>query len=192
MLPTLARSIGLFDRGQDLLPGGVSSPGRAFAEVETPPIFLESGEGCHVVDADGNRYMDFIGGLGPLILGHRPPAVQRALEAQLARGTVFATPNALEYALAERILASTPPLERLRFACSGTEAAMTALRIAKAVTGRPKVLKFSGGYHGHADTLLARGAKPHMRGRGCRVHDGLDDAVVQNTIVVSYNDVGGV
>ena len=185
-----ARSIDLFKFGHSVLAGGVSSPGRAFSEVQTPTLVLERGHGCRVVDVDGNTYVDFIGGLGPLILGHSPEPVRRALAEQAERGTVFGAPNALEYRLAERILASTPWLDRLRFTCSGTEAVMTAVRLAKGCTDRSKIVKFNGGYHGHSDVLLARGTKRLMRAAG-GVHNGLDDFVLDNTLIVEYNDAAG-
>lgn len=184
------QSLSLFARGQGILPGGVSSPVRAFHEVESDPVFVERGEGAYLYDVDGNSYVDFINGLGPMILGHGHPAVVEALTQQCKRGLVYALPTEQEYELAAMTIEATPAIDRLRFVCSGTEAVMTVLRLAKAATGRRKVLKFKGGYHGHSDALLARASKPQMRAAAgaTSVNNGLDPAVVESVPHCEYND----
>ena len=137
-------SVAGFEAGQRFLPGGVSSPIRTFDEVQTPPVVVDSARGSRMRDVDGNEYVDFMSALGPLILGHSPPAVTDAIVQQARRGTVYATPTELEFALAEQVLGSTPCLEQLRFVCSGTEAVMTAVRLARASTGRELLVKFRG------------------------------------------------
>ena len=150
-----ARSNELFHLGQQLLPAGVSSPIRTFAEVTGGPVFPARARGSHLVDVDGNEYVDFVCALGPLILGHAHPTVTRAIRRQAELGTVYGLPTEQEYSLAGRILDTTASLDRIRFVCSGTEAVMSALRLAKAYTGRPKILTFEGCYHGHSDIVLA-------------------------------------
>jgi glutamate-1-semialdehyde 2,1-aminomutase len=183
----------LFEKGQRLLPGGVSSPGRAFAEVDGPPLFIQQGNGKFIEDADGNRYVDFICGLGPMILGHGHHEVLAAVNRQFACGSVFGAPTEIEYRLAETILETSRFLDSIRFTCSGTEATMTALRIARAATGKQGVLKFKGGYHGHSDVLLAGGTKRHMLAAdGQRQRNGIESAMQANTYIADFNDIGSV
>ena len=146
----------LFAHAQTLMPGGVSSPVRAFKSVGGVPRFIDRGEGAYLVDADGNRMIDYVMSFGPLLLGHAPEAVTRAIADQAARGTSFGAPSPLESDLAEHIRSVYPSMERLRFVNSGTEGAMSAVRAARAFTRRDKVVKFDGHYHGHADLLLAK------------------------------------
>ena|SRR3569833_522857 len=150
-----SRSDELFDRGRKVIPDGVSSPMRAFAQVDGTPICLRSAQGARVVDVDGNGYVDFLNGFGALILGHAPPSVVAAIQRQAAQGTLYGLSSELEFELAKKIVGSTPALDSIRFVCSGTEAVMTAVRIARSHTGRTLLLKFRGSYHGHSDPLLA-------------------------------------
>jgi glutamate-1-semialdehyde 2,1-aminomutase len=144
----------LYQRARRVLPGGVSSPVRAFGAVGGTPLFLERGEGAHVVDADGRRFLDFVGSWGPLVLGHAHPEIVEAVARAARAGTTFGAPCAAEVELAERIVVAYPGLEQVRFVSSGTEATMSAVRLARGATGRDLVVKFAGCYHGHADHLL--------------------------------------
>ena len=146
----------LFAEACGLLPGGVSSPVRAFRAVGGTPFFVERGEGAYLVDVDGNRYVDYVLSWGPLILGHAHPRVVAALEEAVRRGTSYGAPSPLELELASLIREAMPSVEMIRFVSSGTEATMSALRLARAFTGRSKIVKFIGCYHGHADLLLVR------------------------------------
>jgi len=148
------RSEALFARAREVMPGGVSSPVRAFGSVGGTPRFIDRADGPYLWDADGNRLIDMYGSWGPMLLGHRHPHVIAALEAALAQGTSFGAPTGRETVLAERILERVRGAERLRFVNSGTEATMSALRLARGATGRAKIVKFEGHYHGHADGLL--------------------------------------
>ena len=152
--PTGPRTAGLVDRAERLFPGGVNSPVRAFRAVGRPPLVLERGMGPYVWDADGRRYVDYIGAWGPAILGHAHPAVVEAVTRAAANGFALGATHPLEVELGEAIQRAMPSLERLRFTSSGTEAVMSALRVARAATGRDLVVKFAGAYHGHADGLL--------------------------------------
>jgi glutamate-1-semialdehyde 2,1-aminomutase len=146
----------LFDRAQRLLPGGVNSPVRAFRAVGGTPLFIERAEGARVFDEDGNAFIDFVGSWGPMILGHGHPAVQQAVREQAARGLSFGAPTRLEVEMAELLTRRVPSLEMVRMVSSGTEATMAAIRVARAATGRSKIVKFEGCYHGHADTFLIK------------------------------------
>jgi len=148
------KSAALYQRARAVIPGGVSSPVRAFRAVGGTPLFMAKGEGAFVTDADGQRYLDFVGSWGPLILGHAHPEVVKAVTATCRKGMTFGAPCAAEVELAERIVRSYPGLEQVRFVSSGTEAVMSAIRVARAATGRQTILKFAGCYHGHADHLL--------------------------------------
>ena len=145
----------LRERAARVMPGGVSSPVRAYTAVGGEPPVIASAEGAHLLDADGGRYVDFVLAYGPHILGHNPPEVVEALHRQLDRGVAYGHTAGLEVELAERVCAALPSVEMVRFVNSGTEATMSALRLARAATGRDLVVKFAGGYHGHADALLA-------------------------------------
>lgn len=193
-MQSTALSTLIFQRGQMLLPGGVSSPGRAFSDVGGQPLVIRSGDGKFLDDVDGNRYIDFVCGLGPMILGHGHPVVTEAISSAFQHGAVFAMPTEAEYQLAETILSTSDYLERIRFTCSGTEATMTATRVARAATGRSGILKFKGGYHGHSDVLLSGGTK-----RKIAQEDGeavpephIESSVRANTHIANYNDVESV
>jgi glutamate-1-semialdehyde 2,1-aminomutase len=178
-------------RAEQLMPGGVSSPVRAFRAVGGEPPFIVSGAGARVRDADGHEYIDLICSWGPLIAGHAHPAVVAAITAQAARGTSFGMPTPGEVELAELIAAAMPSVEMIRFVSSGTEAAMSALRLARAATGRDAVLKFAGCYHGHADALLAK-AGSGVATLGLPDSAGVPAATAAGTITVAYNDLAAV
>src|SRR5919202_5537019 len=154
--PSTAKSAALFAAAQQVLPGGVDSPVRAFRAVGGTPRFIERGKGAAVWDLDGNRYTDYLGSWGPLIVGHAHPGVVAALQEAAARGTSYGMPTPGEVELGRLVKEAFPSIDLVRFVSSGTEATMSALRLARAATGREKVLKFDGGYHGHADGLLVQ------------------------------------
>jgi glutamate-1-semialdehyde 2,1-aminomutase len=182
-----AVSTALFARAQKLFPGGVNSPVRAFTAVGGTPIFLSRGQGARVWDADGNTYLDFLGSWGPLILGHADPDVVAAIEAAAHEGTSFGASTEREVLLGEAIRAAVPSMERMRFVSSGTEATMSALRVARGYTGRNRFIKVDGGYHGHSDALLtAAGSGVATLGLpGCA---GVTPGAVADTIIVPFND----
>jgi glutamate-1-semialdehyde 2,1-aminomutase len=177
----------LFERASGLFPGGVNSPVRAFKAVGGTPVFLARGEGAYVWDADGNRYADFLGSWGPLILGHSHPAVIAAITEAAREGTTFGASTEREIQLGEAIRAAFPSLEKMRFVSSGTEATMSALRVARGFTGRSKLIKIDGGYHGHADMLLAS-AGSGAATLGIPGSAGVTAAAVADTIIVPFND----
>ncbi|HEX2541994.1 MAG TPA: glutamate-1-semialdehyde 2,1-aminomutase [Caldimonas sp.] len=182
------RNAELFDRARRVIPGGVNSPVRAFRAVGGTPRFIVRADGAHIVDADGRRYIDYIGSWGPMILGHRHPAVQAAVHEAVDGGLSFGAPTERETLLVEEILRHVPSMEQLRLVSSGTEAAMSALRLARGVTGRSLIVKFEGCYHGHADALLVK-AGSGLATFGHPTSAGVPDAVVQHTLVLQYNDV---
>ncbi|MDZ4819582.1 MAG: aminotransferase class III-fold pyridoxal phosphate-dependent enzyme, partial [Planctomycetota bacterium] len=143
-----------FKHACDLIPGGVNSPARAFGAVGGHPLFIERAEGAYLYDIDVNRYIDYIGSWGPMILGHCHPAVTEALQKAIQHGTSFGAPTEAESELAELIIAAVPSVEKVRLVNSGTEATMSAIRLARGFTGRDKIIKFAGNYHGHVDSLL--------------------------------------
>src|SRR5213078_4811479 len=150
------RSSRLFARAQRILPGGVDSPVRAFKSVGASPLFIRRAAGSRIEDVDGNRYVDYVMSWGPLIHGHAPKGLVKALAAAARSGTSYGAPSPLEVALGERVRALMPSIERIRFVSSGTEATMSALRVARAATRRDKIIKFEGCYHGHADGFLVQ------------------------------------
>ena len=185
------RSHDLLERSTKLFPGGVSSPVRAYRAVGGEPPFIASGAGATVTDVDGNRYVDFVGSWGPLILGHAHPAVVEAVSQAAARGTSYGAPSESEVVLGELIREAVPSMERMRFVSSGTEATMSALRLARGFTGRDRILKFDGGYHGHSDALLVA-AGSGLLTSGVASSAGLPASWAASTISVPYNDFGAV
>ena len=177
----------LFARAQAVIPGGVNSPVRAFQSVGGTPRFITRGEGPYFWDADGKRYIDYINSWGPLILGHAHPAVVKAVQEAAARGLSFGAPTEGEIEIAELVVKLVPSMEQVRFVSSGTEAAMTAIRLARGATGRSKIIKFEGCYHGHADALLVK-AGSGLLTLGNPSSAGVPAEVVAHTIVLPYND----
>src|SRR5256712_3095161 len=183
---TTTRSEELLEQALVLIPGGVNSPVRAFGAVGGRPPFMTRGDGPWIWDADGRRYLDLVGSWGPLILGHRHPAVVAALREQLERGWSFGAPTEGEVRLAATIRERMPSIEMLRLVSSGTEATMSAVRLARAATGRAKIVKFAGGYHGHADALLVE-AGSGVATLGIPGTPGITEGAASDTIVVRYN-----
>ncbi len=181
----------LLERASRVLPGGVNSPVRAFRGVGGEPVFVKSAEGAWLEGEDGRRYLDFIGGYGPHILGHRHPAILEAVSAALGRGTTFGAPTLGEVELAERIVEAMPAVEMVRMVSSGTEATMSALRLARAATGRSSFVKFIGCYHGHADPFLVA-AGSGAATIGVPSSPGVPDAVTADTLLAPYNDLAAV
>ena len=172
----------------DLMPGGVNSPVRAFKSVNMDPIFMESGQGAVITDIDGNEYIDYVLSWGPLILGHSEPKVVEAIQTQAAKATSFGAPSLSETALAKLVMDRVPGIEMIRFVSSGTEATMSALRLARGVTGRDKILKFEGSYHGHGDSLLIK-AGSGVATLGLPDSPGVPADIAKNTLTVAYNDL---
>jgi len=181
------RSMSLFQNSQKVIPGGVNSPVRACKAVGTLPRFIDRADGCRIFDADGNEYIDYVGSWGPMILGHRHPAVIQAIIDVLSRGTSFGAPTDLEMELACRVVEAVPSVEMVRMVNSGTEATMSAIRLARGATGRDIVIKFDGCYHGHADTLLVD-AGSGVATLNIPGSPGIPESVVRHTLSLPYND----
>lgn len=181
----------LFEAALRLMPGGVNSPVRAFKSVGTLPHFIARAKGPKLYDADGNAFLDYVMSWGPMILGHAPAPVVKAIARAAARGTSYGAPTALEVQLAEMINEAVPSMERLRLVSSGTEAVMSAIRLARAYTGRDAILKFEGGYHGHADSLLVKAGSGAMT-LGIPDSPGVPADLARHTLTVPYNDVNAV
>lgn len=177
-----------FTRAQQLMPGGVNSPARAFGAVGGTPIFIERAAGQYLYDLDENRYLDYIGSWGPMILGHRHPKVIAALEKALTQGTSYGAPTEGESELAERIIEAVPTVEKVRLVNSGTEATMSAVRLARGFTARDVLIKFAGNYHGHVDSLLVSAGSAAAT-LGIASSPGVTAGTTQDTIVLEYNDV---
>ena len=188
---TNMQSQALFERAQNIIPGGVNSPVRACKSVGTTPLFIDRAEGSRIWDADGREYIDYVGSWGPMILGHRHPDVIQAVSRVLERGTSFGAPTDLELELADLVIAAVPSIEKVRMVNSGTEATMSAIRLARGCTGRNVIIKFDGCYHGHADMLLVD-AGSGVATLNIPGSPGVPDAVVQHTLSLPYNDIEAV
>jgi glutamate-1-semialdehyde 2,1-aminomutase len=188
---SLPRSHELFQEAQSLLPGGVNSPVRAFRGVGGDPVFIDHASGPYLYDVDGNRYLDYVQSWGPMILGHTYPSVLEAVIEASKRGFSFGAPTQAESELAKLVIASVPSVEMIRFVNSGTEATMSALRLARAYTGRDKIIKFSGCYHGHADMLLVQ-AGSGVATMGLPDSPGVPAETTKNTLTAAYNDSAAV
>jgi len=185
----VTRSDELFERARRVIPGGVNSPVRAFGAVGGSPRFAVRGEGAYLFDADDNRYVDLVQSWGALLFGHARPEIVEAAEAAAEQGTSFGAPTELEVELAERITAAMPAIEQVRLVSSGTEAAMSAIRLARGATGRPLVLKFDGCYHGHSDALLAKGAGSGVATSGIPGSPGVTEGAARDTLTAPFNDL---
>lgn len=185
------RSEALFNEAALLIPGGVNSPVRACGSVGGSPLFIEKAQGSRITDADGNTYIDYVGSWGPMILGHRHPAVVEALTVALSSGTSFGAPTALENKLSKLVIEAVPSVEKVRMVNSGTEAAMSAVRLARGYTGRDIIIKFDGCYHGHADTLLVA-AGSGVATLGIPGSPGIPESVIAHTLSITYNDIESV
>ncbi|WP_021027288.1 glutamate-1-semialdehyde 2,1-aminomutase [Comamonas sp. B-9] len=185
---TIDKNAQLFERARQVIPGGVNSPVRAFNAVGGTPAFIARAQGAHLFDANDKQYVDYIGSWGPMILGHGHPQVLSAVQAALLEGFSFGAPTEREIALSEAILKLMPSMDMVRLVSSGTEAGMSAIRLARGFTGRNKIIKFNGCYHGHADALLVK-AGSGLATFGASSSAGVPDHVVQDTIVLEYNDI---
>lgn len=181
------RSEALFQEAAKFIPGGVNSPVRACGSVGGGPLFIQKAEGSKITDADGNVYIDYVGSWGPMILGHRHPDVVKALTEALASGTSFGAPTALETRLSQLVIEAVPSVEKVRMVNSGTEATMSAVRLARGYTGRDIIIKFDGGYHGHADTLLVA-AGSGVATLNIPGSPGIPESVSAHTLSITYND----
>jgi glutamate-1-semialdehyde 2,1-aminomutase len=188
--PTFVASVAAFERARQVMPGGVSSPVRAFKSVGGTPVFIKEADGCHLTDIDGNTYIDYVASYGPMIVGHANERVVAALSKAIGRGTSFGTPTEAETQLANKITSALPGVEMVRFVNSGTEAVMSAVRLARAATKRELIIKCIGCYHGHSDGLLVEagsGALTH----GTPSSPGIPQSITSNTLLVQYNDLDG-
>lgn len=182
------KSMELFEEAKKYIPGGVNSPVRAFKSVGHNPVFIERANGSKIYDADGNEYIDYVGSWGPMILGHQHPAIVEALRAYLDKGTSYGAPTELETIMAKMIIDAFPAMDMVRFVNSGTEATMSALRLARGYTGRNKIVKFEGNYHGHADSLLIKAGSGALT-LGVPTSPGVPENIASNTITAPFNDL---
>src|SRR6476659_1120669 len=188
---TIERSQAIFERAKAVIPGGVNSPVRACRSVGVDPVFVAQGDGSSITDVDGNRYIDLIGSWGPLILGHSHRNILDAIADAMSQGTTFGAPTEIEVRFAEAIREIDPSMQMVRAVSSGTEATMSALRLARGFTGRDKLIKMDGGYHGHADCLLVA-AGSGAATLGIPGSAGVPEGAARDTLVVPYNDLGSV
>jgi glutamate-1-semialdehyde 2,1-aminomutase len=186
-----SRSTQLFKQAQQYIPGGVNSPVRAFRSVGSDPLFIKKASGCTISDEDGNSYIDYVGSWGPMILGHCHPQVVAAIKEAVASGSSFGAPTELEITLAKMVIDAVPSIEMVRMVSSGTEATMSAIRLARGFTGRDKILKFSGCYHGHSDALLVK-AGSGAATFGVPDSPGVPQDFAKHTLTARYNDIGSV
>ena len=187
----MSHSQQLFEQAQQTIPGGVNSPVRAFTGVGGTPLFIERAEGAYTFDADGKQYIDYVGSWGPMILGHNHPAILDAVITTAQKGLSFGAPTELEITMAEKVRELVPSMEKLRMVSSGTEATMSAIRLARGYTGRDKILKFEGCYHGHADSLLVKAGSGALT-LGVPNSPGIPADLAQHTLTVNYNDIQSV
>lgn len=187
----ISKSEELFSRAQSVIPGGVNSPVRAFKAVGGHPLFIKNGRGARMTDVDGNEFIDYVSSWGPLIFGHAHPEIVEAVKNQAELGTSFGAPTKLEITLAEKVVQAVPSMEVVRMVNSGTEAGMSAIRLARGITGRDKILKFEGCYHGHADSLLVK-AGSGLLSLGIPECPGIVADLAKNTLTLSYNDSSSV
>ena len=187
----MSRSDDLFSKARRRIPGGVNSPVRAFNGVGGTPLFIEHADGAYVFDEDGKRYIDYVGSWGPMILGHNHPAIREAVIKAAEKGLSFGAPTELEVAMAEKVCTLVPSMDMVRMVNSGTEATMSAIRLARGYTGRNKIVKFEGNYHGHADTLLVK-AGSGMLTMGVPTSPGVPAEFAQHTLTANYNDLDSV
>ncbi|MCK0203657.1 glutamate-1-semialdehyde 2,1-aminomutase, partial [Ornithobacterium rhinotracheale] len=185
------RSSALFKEAQEVLPGGVNSPARAFKSVGGTPVFVERAKGAYLYDVDGNDYVDLINSWGPMILGHAHPAVTQAIIEQTEKGTSFGTPTELETEIADLVVNNVPNLDKIRFVNSGTEACMSAIRLARGYTNREKIIKFEGCYHGHSDSFLIE-AGSGLATFGKPNSPGVTQGTARDTLLATYNDIESV
>ncbi len=184
----MTTSAQLFEEAREFIPGGVNSPVRAFGSVGGTPVFIEHAEGAYLFDAEGRRYVDYVGSWGPMILGHAHPAVIEAVKTAAERGLSYGAPTAIETALARRVCELVPSIEKVRFVSSGTEATMSAIRLARGFTGRDKIVKFEGCYHGHSDSLLVKAGSGALT-LGVPTSPGVPASVAEHTITLAFNDL---
>jgi len=187
----LDRSIALMEKARKLIPAGVNSPVRAYLSVGGNPPFIREAKGAHITDVDGNTYIDYVASWGPMILGHAHPKVVEALKTAVERGTSYGAPTSLEVEMAEEIVSAVPSMDWVRMVSSGTEATMSALRLARGFTGRTKIVKFEGCYHGHVDSLLVKAGSGGMT-FGTPDSAGIPEGLARETLIATYNDLSSV
>ncbi|MDB4661593.1 glutamate-1-semialdehyde 2,1-aminomutase [Gammaproteobacteria bacterium] len=187
ILNKIDKSIALFEQAKSLMPGGVNSPVRAFKNINGNPIFFEKAQGAYIFDADGNKYIDYIGSWGPMIMGHSHPEIVNAIKKQAELGTSYGAPTSLESSVAELIIKNVPSIEKIRMVNSGTEATMSAIRLARGFTNRDKIIKFDGCYHGHVDSLLIKAGSGVLT-FGLPDSPGIPEDLAKHTITCPYND----